>query len=144
MIFRYLLLSVIVIGLSLWITLKAIAYELEEHGIMPAEEGGFRKIGNEPDEEPELPSFSYCFKPAMCEAFQVGSGLYPTWIMEGNIELQVLPEPQIIIHREGQEDLVAESSDYVARNEAGMIWVLPEKDMDEGFRKVRVIGEDDT
>ena len=103
MIFRYLLLSVIVIGLSLWITLKAIAYELE-----------------------------------------VGSGIYPTWIMEGNIELQVLPEPQIIIHREGQEDLVAESSDYVARNEAGMIWVLPEKDMDEGFRKVRIIGEDDT
>ena len=133
----YLIFSLLVFGLAIWLGINVVSYELNEQGVTVGEDHKFHL----PEEQEDI-SFTYCFKPAVIEAFKVSGDYIPDWAIDKRIEIQILPAPQIIVRLEGKEPEVATANDYVAKNAAGEIWVISEKDIQEGFIKISVEQEE--
>ncbi len=135
----FLIFSLIIFFLAVWLAINVVTYALNKNEYTIDEHGQLHSP-NEDRKEDDF--FTYCFKPALFEAFQVSGEYLPPWAISDRMEVQILPKPQIIIKEDGKEPVIAHETDYVARNALGDIWVISEEDMHDGFIKIKIDQEE--
>lgn len=136
---KFLIFSLVIFFLAIWLAINVVTYVLNKNDIVVDDDGNFHL----PAKDPERKTFTYCFKPALFEAFQVSGEYLPPWAISDQIKVQILPTHQITIQNEGEDPVIAQETDYVARNNLGKIWVISEEDMRNGFVKIKIDQEED-
>lgn len=135
----FLIFSLIIFFVAVWLAVNVVTYALNKNEYVIDEHGQLHGPEKE-DQEEDL--FTYCFKPGLFEAFQVSGEYLPHWAISDQLEVRILPKPQIIIKRDGEAPMIANETDYVAKNSLGDIWVITEEDMKEGFVKIKIDQEE--
>lgn len=131
----YLLLALAIIGISYGLSVWSFSAFLDDQGIYMDDDGRYysRYVAKE-EETP--PTFTYCYKDSVCEAFQVGSDVLPYWAMQEGIDVIISPPVRVVLHGQDGKTILVQKGDYVVYYGEDRFSAIPQEDFERGFFKI--------
>lgn len=125
------ILNLIIMGVIFVWVYCAVGYTVD----YVLDERGFQNRNALLQDATDKPTFTYCLKASICEAFLVGSEYLPEWAKRSDMEIVISPEPKVLLHTDDGIRVASEGT-YILLFEDGKVGVASSEEMHKNFVKI--------